>query len=54
MDIVLGAGFAAIFLYVLYGVIRAATRDGILAARKVEIAARTRNAAGVTHHERES
>ncbi len=34
MDIVLAAVFAAIFFYVLYGVIRAATRDGIIAARQ--------------------
>jgi hypothetical protein len=34
MDIVLAVVFAAIFFYVLYGVIRAATRDGILAARQ--------------------
>jgi hypothetical protein len=36
LDIVLVAVFAAIFFYVLYGVIRAATRDGILAARKAQ------------------
>jgi hypothetical protein len=34
MNIVLALVFAAIFFYVLYGVIRAATRDGILAARQ--------------------
>ena len=33
MDIVLVAVFTAIFFYILYGVIRAATRDGIIAAR---------------------
>jgi hypothetical protein len=36
MDIDVAAVFAAIFFYVLYGVIRAATRDGIIAARKAE------------------
>jgi hypothetical protein len=36
MDIVLTVVFAAIFFYVLYGVIRAATRDGIIAARQAE------------------
>ncbi len=35
MDIVLTAVFGAIFFYVLYGVIRAGTRDGIIAARKL-------------------
>ncbi|MEO8282888.1 MAG: hypothetical protein ABI568_05705 [Pseudarthrobacter sp.] len=34
MDIVLTAVFAAIFFYILYGVVRAATRDGIIAARQ--------------------
>ncbi|MET3176118.1 UNVERIFIED_ORG: hypothetical protein ABIB52_003992 [Arthrobacter sp. UYCu721] len=34
MDIVLSAALAAIFFYILYGVIRAATRDGIIAARR--------------------
>lgn len=34
MDIVVPAVFAAIFFYILYGVIRAATRDGIIAARR--------------------
>ncbi|WP_307608200.1 hypothetical protein [Pseudarthrobacter sp. W1I19] len=34
MNIVLVVVFAAIFFYVLYGVIRAATRDGIIAARQ--------------------
>jgi hypothetical protein len=34
MDIVLAAVLAAIFFYILYGVIRAATRDGIIAARR--------------------
>jgi hypothetical protein len=34
MDIVLAAVFAAIFFYILYGVIRAATRDGIIAAKQ--------------------
>ncbi|WP_248763782.1 hypothetical protein [Pseudarthrobacter sp. SSS035] len=42
MDIVLSAVFAAIFFYVLYGVIRAATRDGNIAARKAEKADATR------------
>lgn len=42
MDIVLPAVSAAIFFYVLYGVIRAATRDGIIAARKAEKADATR------------
>lgn len=36
MDIVLPVVFAAIFFYVLYGVIRAATRDGIIAAKQAE------------------
>ena len=36
MDFVLPVIFAAIFFYVLYGVIRAATRDGIIAARQAE------------------
>jgi hypothetical protein len=36
MDIVLLIVFTAIFFYVLYGVIRAATRDGILAAKQAE------------------
>lgn len=36
MDFVLPVVFAAIFFYVLYGVIRAATRDGIIAARQAE------------------
>jgi hypothetical protein len=36
MDLVLPVVFAAIFFYVLYGVIRAATRDGIIAARETE------------------
>jgi hypothetical protein len=34
VNIVLVVVFAAIFFYVLYGVIRAATRDGIIAARQ--------------------
>lgn len=34
MDFVLPVVFAAIFFYVLYCVVKAATRDGILAARK--------------------
>jgi hypothetical protein len=34
MNIVLALEFAAIFFYILYGVIRAATRDGILAAQQ--------------------
>ncbi|WP_167349829.1 hypothetical protein [Pseudarthrobacter sulfonivorans] len=42
MEIVLPAVFAASFFYVLYGVIRAARRDGIIAARKVEKADATR------------
>ena len=36
MDFVLTVVFAAIFFYILYGVIRAGTRDGIIAARKAE------------------
>jgi hypothetical protein len=36
MDITLLVVFGAIFFYVLYGVIRAATRDGIIAARQAE------------------
>jgi hypothetical protein len=36
MNIILTVVFAAIFFYVLYGVIRAATRDGIIAARQAE------------------
>jgi hypothetical protein len=36
MEIVLPIVFAAIFFYVLYGVIRAATRDGIIAAKQAE------------------
>jgi hypothetical protein len=36
MDIVLLAVFGVIFFYVLYGVIRAATRDGIIAAKQAE------------------
>jgi TRAP-type C4-dicarboxylate transport system permease small subunit len=36
MDIVLPVVFAAIFFYVLYAVIRAATRDGIIAAKQAE------------------
>jgi uncharacterized membrane protein len=36
-SLVLAAVSAAVFLYVLYGVVRAATRDGILdATRQVE------------------
>jgi hypothetical protein len=34
MDLVVAVVFGAIFFYVLYGVIRAATRDGIIAARQ--------------------
>jgi len=34
MNIVLVVVFGAIFFYVLYGVIKAATRDGIIAARQ--------------------
>jgi hypothetical protein len=41
MEVVLPVVFAAIFFYVLYGVIRAATRDGIIAARQAEKAATT-------------
>lgn len=36
MDILLPIVFASIFFYILYGVIRAGTRDGIIAARKAE------------------
>jgi len=36
MAIILALVFAAIFFYVLYGVIRAGTRDGIIAARESE------------------
>ena len=36
MEIVLLVVFPAVFFYVLYGVIRAATRDGIIAAKKAE------------------
>lgn len=36
MGIVLTVVSAAIFFYVLYGVIRAGTRDGIIAAREAE------------------
>ena len=36
MEVVLPVVFVAIFFYVLYGVIRAATRDGIIAARQTE------------------
>lgn len=36
MEIILLVVFPAIFFYVLYGVIRAATRDGIIAAKKAE------------------
>lgn len=36
MEIVLLVVFPAIFFYVLYGVIRAATRDGIIAAKNAE------------------
>ena len=36
MGIVLTIVFAAIFFYVLYGVIKAGTRDGIIAAREAE------------------
>lgn len=51
MDIVLTAVFAAIFFYVLYGVIRAATRDGIIAARQTEKADATRSRQGMKHDE---
>lgn len=51
MDIVLAAVFAAIFFYVLYGVIRAATRDGIIAARQSWNADSTRNGQEVRHDE---
>ncbi|WP_171046566.1 hypothetical protein [Pseudarthrobacter sp. NamE5] len=36
LDIVLMVVFGAIFFYILYGVIRAATRDGIIAAKQAE------------------
>lgn len=36
MDILLPVVFTSIFFYILYGVIRAGTRDGIIAARKAE------------------
>ena len=36
MEIVLLIVFPIIFFYVLYGVIRAATRDGIIAAKQAE------------------
>ena len=51
MDIVLAAVFAAIFFYVLYGVIRAATRDGIIAARQSRKADATGNSQAVMHDE---
>jgi hypothetical protein len=41
MEVVLPVVFAAIFFYVLHGVIRAATRDGIIAARQPETAGTT-------------
>lgn len=43
VNIVLVVVFATIFFYVLYGVIRAATRDGIIAARQILEADATRN-----------
>lgn len=43
MNIVLVVVFASIFFYVLYGVIRAVTRDGIIAARQILEADATRN-----------
>jgi hypothetical protein len=36
MEIILLVVFPAIFFYILYGVIRAATRDGILAAKQAK------------------
>ena len=51
MDIVLTAVFAAIFFYVLYGVIRAATRDGIIAARQAEKADATQSGQRMRHDE---
>lgn len=42
MEIVVTIVCAAIFFYVLYGVIRAGTRDGIIAARKAEQAETSR------------
>jgi hypothetical protein len=36
MEIILLVVFPTIFFYILYGVIRAATRDGILAAKQAE------------------
>ncbi|MGG5172513.1 hypothetical protein ACQR35_10100 [Pseudarthrobacter sp. J1738] len=47
-DVVLSVIFAAIFFYILYGVIRAATRDGIIAARKAA-AADSRNERRADH-----
>lgn len=43
MNIVLVVVFAAFFFCVLYGVVRAATRDGIIAARQILEADATRN-----------
>jgi len=51
MDIVLTAVLAAIFFYVLYGVIRAATRDGIIAARQSRKTDATQNGQEMTHDE---
>ena len=51
MDIVLPVVFAAIFFYVLYGVIRAATRDGIIAARQSWKAGSTQNGHAVGRDE---
>lgn len=51
MGMVLTAVFAAIFFYVLYGVIRAATRDGIIAARQAEKADAARSGQGMKHDE---
>lgn len=47
MNFVLTVVFAAIFFYILYGVIRAGTRDGIIAARKVEQARASRDGESV-------
>lgn len=51
MDIVVAAVFMAIFFYVLYGVIRAATHDGIIAARQSWKADATQDGQEVTHDE---
>ncbi|MBP1137875.1 hypothetical protein JOE31_004107 [Arthrobacter sp. PvP023] len=47
----MAAVFMAIFFYVLYGVIRAATRDGIIAARQSWKADATQDFQEVTHDE---